>query len=133
VGLTRAYSLLLRRITVQILPVDTHTSRLQAPVEDLSNAAFLSSTRVRSATAKEAVKCNITIITTCGTQLEGESRRDPIKNDAVLLLVSKPVDVLTYFAQMLSGLPKGLVVGAGTFLDSVRSRSALAGEVQVSG
>jgi L-lactate dehydrogenase len=69
-------------------------------------------------------------------QCEGESRCDlinrnhiiiasvirdmsPIRNDAVLLLVSNPVDVLTYFAQKLSGLPKGQVIGTGTFPDSV--------------
>jgi L-lactate dehydrogenase len=149
VGATCAYALLLRRISSQILLVDTDTSRLQAQVQDLSDAAFLSSTRVRSATATEAGQCNITVITAGAKQRDGESRRNlidrnysiiasviqdmsPIRNDAVLLLVSNPVDVLTYFAQKLSGLPKGQVIGSGTFLDSVRLRSALAEQVQVS-
>lgn len=148
VGATCAYALLLRRISSQILLVDTDASRLQAQVQDLSDAAFLSSTRVRSATSAEAGQCNIIVITAGAKQREGESRRNlidrnhsiiasviqdmsPIRNDAVLLLVSNPVDVLTYFAQKLSGLPKAQVIGSGTFLDSVRLRSALAEQVQV--
>jgi L-lactate dehydrogenase len=50
----------------------------------------------------------------------------PIKKDAVVLMVANPVDVLTLFAQEKSGLPKGQVVGSGTFLDSARLRSLLA-------
>jgi L-lactate dehydrogenase len=148
VGATCAYALLLRRICSQILLVDTDITRLQAQVQDLSDAAFLSSTRVRSATPAEAGQCDIIVITAGAKQREGESRRDlvhrnyaiirsvigdmsPIRKDAVLLLVSNPVDVLTYFAQKLSGLPNGQVIGSGTFLDSVRLRSALAEQIQV--
>jgi hypothetical protein len=56
----------------------------------------------------------------------------PIGNDALLLLVFNPVDVFTHFAKRLNGLPKGQVIGRGTFLDLVGSRSTLAGEIQVS-
>jgi L-lactate dehydrogenase len=55
----------------------------------------------------------------------------PISKDAILLLVSNPVDVLTYLAQKMSGLPHNQVIGSGTFLDSVRLRSALAEQIQV--
>jgi L-lactate dehydrogenase len=149
VGATCAYALILRRICSQILLVDTDIPRLHAQVQDLSDAAFLSSTRVRSATFAEAGQCNIIVITAGAKQRDGESRADlidrnytiinsvihdmsPIRNDAVLLLVSNPVDALTYMAQRLSGLPKSQVVGSGTFLDSVRLRSALAEQIQVS-
>lgn len=148
VGATCAYALLLRRICSQILLVDTDIPRLQAQVQDLSDAAFLSSTRVCSATPTEAGQCNIIVITAGAKQRDGESRRDligrnyailksvigdmgQIRKDAVLLLVSNPVDVLTYVAQRLSGLPNGQVIGSGTFLDSVRVRSAVAEQIQV--
>jgi L-lactate dehydrogenase len=148
VGSTCAYALLLRRVSSDILLFDTDTIRLQAQVQDLSDAAFLSNTRVRSSTAAEAGQCNIIVITAGAKQRDGESRRDlvdrnytilqsvlrkmsPIRKDAVLLLVSNPVDVLTYLAQKLSGLPHAQVIGSGTFLDSVRLRSALAEQVQV--
>ena len=55
----------------------------------------------------------------------------PFREDAVLLLVANPVDVLTYFAQQMSGLPKSQVIGSGTFLDSTRLRGILARHVSV--
>lgn len=148
VGSTCAYALLLRRISSEVLLVDTDTIRLQAQVQDLSDAAFLSNTGVRSSTLAEAGQCNVIVITAGAKQREGESRRDlvdrnyqvlqsviqgmsPIRKDAILLLVSNPVDVLTYLAQKMSGLPYNQVIGSGTFLDSVRLRSALAEQIQV--
>lgn len=148
VGSTCAYALLLRPISSQILLVDTDTARLQAQVQDLSDAAFLSNTTICPSTPAEAGQCNIIVVTAGAKQREGESRRDlidrnygvleaviremsPIRKDAVLLLVSNPVDVLAYFAQKMSGLPHSQVIGSGTFLDSVRLRSALAEQIQV--
>jgi len=49
-----------------------------------------------------------------------------VAEDAVLLVVSNPVDVMTYVAQELSGVPHGRVVGSGTVLDSSRLRHLLA-------
>jgi L-lactate dehydrogenase len=55
----------------------------------------------------------------------------PFRQDTVLLLVANPVDVLTYFAQQYSSLPKSQVIGSGTFLDSARLRGILANKAQV--
>jgi L-lactate dehydrogenase len=62
---TCAYALLMRRVFSQILLVDTDTSRLQfeAQVQELSDAAFLSTTRVCCATSVEAGQFNIIVIT----------------------------------------------------------------------
>lgn len=49
----------------------------------------------------------------------------PFREDAVLLLVANPVDVLTYFAQKMVDLPKEQVFGSGTVLDSARLRGIL--------
>ncbi|KAG7289841.1 hypothetical protein NEMBOFW57_006218 [Staphylotrichum longicolle] len=46
----------------------------------------------------------------------------PFRSDAIVLVVSNPVDILTSIAQELSGLPKCQVFGSGTFLESVRLR-----------
>jgi len=148
VGSTCAYALLLRPIASNILLVDTDNIRLRAQVQDLSDAAFLSNTKIRSSTPAEAGQCNIIVITAGAKSRDDESRRNlidrnylvldnviqkmsPIRKDAVLLLVSNPVDVMAYFAQKMSGLPHAQVIGSGTFLDSVRLRSALAEQVQV--
>lgn len=56
----------------------------------------------------------------------------PFKDDAILLLVANPVDILTFFAQKYSGLPRTQVIGTGTFLDSSRLRGFLAKEAEVS-
>ena len=55
----------------------------------------------------------------------------PFKKDTILLLVANPVDVLTSFAQEISGLPKSQVIGSGTFLDSIRLRGLLAEKASV--
>jgi L-lactate dehydrogenase len=55
----------------------------------------------------------------------------PFRSDTVLLLVANPVDVLTYFAQKYSELPKQQVIGSGTFLDSARLRGILASKAEV--
>jgi L-lactate dehydrogenase len=55
----------------------------------------------------------------------------PFKPDTIIIIVANPVDVLTYFAQKLSGLPRTQILGTGTFLDSARLRGFLAEKVEV--
>lgn len=55
----------------------------------------------------------------------------PLKPSAKIVVVANPCDVLTYFAQKLSGLPEGQVFGSGTFLDTVRLRNIIAKKVGV--
>lgn len=50
----------------------------------------------------------------------------PFQQDAVLIVVSNPVDLLTMLVQQTSGLPASQVIGSGTFLDSVRLRGMVA-------
>lgn len=56
----------------------------------------------------------------------------PLNKDAIVLVVSNPVDILTHFARQLSGLPATQVLGSGTSLDSARLRGRLAQELEVS-
>ncbi|KAI9857283.1 MAG: hypothetical protein M1813_008321 [Trichoglossum hirsutum] len=143
VGSNIASFLLLRRIAPILLLVDTDHSLCRAQVLDLADAAFLSNAHVRSATHAEAGQADIIIITAGAKQRPGDSRLDligrnlrvlgsvmegmkPIRKDAVVLMVANPVDVLTVFAQNMSGLPKGQVLGSGTLLDSVRLRALVA-------
>jgi L-lactate dehydrogenase len=108
----------------------------------------LSSTRIRAGSHKEAGQSSIVIVTAGAKQRPGEARTDlllrnlrilrsaiedmkPFHDDTVILLVANPVDVLTYFAQQMSGLPKSQVIGSGTFLDSTRLRGLLAREMDV--
>jgi L-lactate dehydrogenase len=88
-------------------------------------------------------------IVTAGAELrEGESRLDLVKRntdilkdiipklvqhspDTILLIVSDPVDLLTYVAWKLSGLPKERVIGSGTNVDSARFRFLLSERFKV--
>ncbi|KAH0563398.1 hypothetical protein GP486_002032 [Trichoglossum hirsutum] len=143
VGSNIASFLLLRRIAPTLLLIDTDHSLCRAQVLDLTDAAFLSNAHVRTATHAEAGQADIIIVTAGAKQRPGDTRLDligrnmkilrsvmdsmkPIKKDAVVLMVANPVDVLTVFAQSLSGLPKGQVLGSGTLLDSVRLRALVA-------
>lgn len=55
----------------------------------------------------------------------------PIRRDAVLLVVSNPVDLLTSLVREMAGLPAGQVLGTGTELDGVRLRALVAAEMGV--
>jgi len=149
VGATVAYALLLRKTCSEILLVDVVEDAVRGQVLDLADSAFLSSTHVRGANFKEAGQCDVVVVTAGAKQRPGESRIElidrnhkilksvitemqPINPNAILLLVANPVDVLTYIAQKLSGLPRKQVFGSGTFLDSSRLRCVLAQELRVS-
>ena len=56
----------------------------------------------------------------------GEIKAKGMRADANVLVVSNPVDILTYIAEKELGLPKGRVIGLGTLLDTLRFRSLLA-------
>jgi L-lactate dehydrogenase len=150
VGAAAAYSLILNPVAGEILLVDPKTEYRDGQVLDLSDATYRGHTspRVRSGTHKEAGQCDVIVMTAGAKQRQGESRINligrnikilrsaigdmkPFKPDAVLLLVANPVDVLTYFAQEISGLPKSQVIGSGTFLDSIRLRGMLAEEAEI--
>ncbi|KAJ4354956.1 hypothetical protein N0V95_003365 [Ascochyta clinopodiicola] len=150
VGATIAYSLIMNPIAGDILMIDPKEEVRDAQVQDLSDATFHgnTSTRVRAGTHKEAGQCDIIVFTAGAKQKKGESRTDligrnksilksaisdmqPFADHTVLLLVANPVDVITYFAQEYSSLPKSQVIGSGTFLDSARLRGVLASKAQV--
>ena len=56
----------------------------------------------------------------------GEINAKGLRSDAIVLVVSNPVDILTYLADKELALPKGRVIGLGTLLDTLRFRSLLA-------
>lgn len=149
VGSAIAYSLLLRQVVADIILVDIDHELCDAQVQDLSDATFLSNVRIRQGSLSDAQKADIIVVTAGAKQKPGDTRLDlidrnykvlksilqslqPIRSDTILLIVANPVDVLTYFAQKLSGLPKNQVIGSGTLLDSTRLTRILASKLNVS-
>lgn len=149
VGSAIAQSLILRRVVSDLVLVDIDSTLCNAQVQDLSDATYLYNVRIRAGTPADAAISDIIIITAGAKQRPGDTRLDLIdrnvkvlksvldgmkpdlRRDAVLVLVANPVDVLTYFAQRLSGLDRDRVVGSGTLLDSMRLRGALANRLKV--
>lgn len=149
VGSTIAHALLIRRVVADVILVDIDQDLCRAQVEDLSDGSFLSNVRIRQGTNKDAAQAEIIIITAGAKQNPGDTRLDlidrnfkvlksilgdmrPIREDAILLLVANPVDVLTSAAMRMSGLRSGQVLGSGTLLDSARLTRLLASKLKVS-
>lgn len=149
VGSAIAQTLLLRRLVADIILVDLKTELCQAQVQDLSDATYLHNVRIRQGSHADASQADVIIISAGAKQRPDDTRIDlidrnfkvlesiigamkPIRSDAVLVLVANPVDILTYFAQQLSGLPESQVLGSGTLLDSTRLRGTLARKLDAS-
>ena len=110
----------------------------------------LADQRIRAGSMEDVASSNVVIITAGLRRKPDESRLDLInrtvdlfltlldqvkaaglKDNSYLLVVSNPVDVLTYLAVQRSGLPWQRVLGLGTQLDTARFRSYLARRLQV--
>ncbi len=138
VGSSVAYALILKNIASHIVLIDIDTVRCKGELLDLSDAMpFCRTSELTTGTTKDARDADIIIICAGKAQKPGESRTDllqankkiiesifkdlkPINKNAIVIIVSNPVDILTYHAQQLSGLPKNQVFGSGTLLDTQR-------------
>eukprot|EP00835_Amoeboradix_gromovi_P006170 NODE_678_length_5296_cov_0.345776.p3 type:complete len:302 gc:universal NODE_678_length_5296_cov_0.345776:1189-284(-) len=147
VGATIAYALILHKVAAKIFLVDPIEAVVRGQVYDLEDALFLSNTSIIQGSYADVSTADIIVITAGAKQKPGESRDDLIdrnlsilksilssftpKPDAIILLVSNPVDVLTMLAQSVSSLPRNQIIGSGTFLDSMRLRHRLSTELKV--
>lgn len=143
VGATFAYTLLLRGVVGEIVLVDLNKDRAQGEAMDLSHAAPLTyPERIRAGDYEDLSDARIVMIAAGASQQEGESRLDLLKRNievfrsvvpkvvknspqAILLVATNPVDLLSYAAWKLSGLPAERVIGSGTVLDTARFRHLL--------
>jgi len=144
VGSTYAYTLALRGLADEIVLLDANRDFAKGQALDMMHGqAFFPSTVIRDGGPADYADAALIVITAGAKQQPGESRislvqrnaviikscMDEIvgqKSEAVVLLVSNPVDILTYVAHKVSGWPRGRVIGSGTVLDSARFRHLLA-------
>lgn len=151
VGASIAYALLNQRTPVkEIILTDLDQADADGEVMDLSDALAVSPSylKLRAGTYRDAKDCDICIVTAGANQKPGETRTDLVQQnakvlrsvvepvmasgfDGIFLIVSNPVDALTYLAQEISGLPYERVIGSGTVLDSARLRFRLASQLDV--
>ena len=144
VGATIAYTLTLSGICSEIVLVDINKAKAEGEALDLSqSAAAVPAFSVRSGEYEDVKDSDIIIVTFGVGRKPGQTRLDlakinvgilegvisdvaKIAPNAIYILVSNPVDVLTYVTMMKTGLPKNQVIGTGTLLDSNRLSKAIA-------
>jgi len=150
VGSTIAYAAMLRGVVHEIVLTDVNAAKAEAEAKDLLHGSvFVPSAEVWAGSLTDLRDSTVIVITAGAKQKPGQSRLDligantavltdlvpklvEIAPDALFLIVSNPVDVLTYVAWKLSGLPGARVFGSGTVLDTSRFRSLLALRLRVS-
>lgn len=150
VGTTIAYACMMRGVSRHIVLYDVNAAKTRAETLDLNHGLqFVPMATVEGSDDIEICRDAAVIVITAGAkQKVGQSRMDlaamnvdlcrslipkllAVAPEAVLLLVTNPVDVITYVAQKVSGLPNGRVFGSGTVLDSSRFRFLIAQRLKV--
>lgn len=149
VGASIAYTLALSKDFNEIVLVDSNKDKAEGEALDISHGLpFLRPMKIVSGSYDDIMDAKIIIITAGAAQKEGETRLDlvnknvaifksiipEIKNrdyKGILLIVSNPVDILTYVTLKLSSFPKNRVIGSGTVLDSARLKYKLGEHLNV--
>lgn len=150
VGTTLAYTCLVRGIGTSIALYGRHPDRVRAEVLDLNHGLqFVPAATVVGAADLEICRdADVVVVTASAPTVPGRSRLDlaeanvalcrelvprlvEVAPSAVFLFVTNPVDVVTYAALRISGLPRAQVLGTGTVLDSSRLREQVARHCRV--
>ncbi len=149
VGSSIAFSLMQRGLFTEMVLLDVDGAKAEGEAMDLSHGLpYIASMDIRAGTYDDIGDCALVVITAGVNQKQGETRLDLIgknvailKNiipqitsrgfEGILLIVSNPVDVLTYAAYRISGYPKRRVIGSGTVLDTARLKYLLGERLRV--
>lgn len=150
VGMAIAQTILTQDLTDELVIVDNKPDKLRGEMLDLQHAAaFLPRVKINSSVEYSVTAgSDLCIVTAGARQIGGESRLNLLQRnlslfkaiipplaryspETVLIIVSNPVDVLTYIAWKLSGFPSNRVIGSGTNLDSSRFCFLIADHLQV--
>lgn len=142
VGSTIAYALMIKEIARHIYLVDVNKDKAVGESLDLNHGrAFVSHVEVHAGSYEDSSHVDLIIVTAGAKQKPGETRLDLLHknvdimhtiidsieenredNEPTILIVSNPVDILTFCAHQFSKLPKNKIIGSGTALDTSRLR-----------
>lgn len=151
VGASIAFAILNQRTAVkELILTDINTADAEGEVMDLRDALAIAPSwlKIHAGNYNDAKDCDICILTAGANQKPGETRTDLLLKNAaitssivsevtassfkgIFLVVSNPMDVLTYLTRQISGFPAERVLGSGTILDSARLRYKLADTFEV--
>ena len=144
VGATIAYSLALMGTASEIVLIDINKEKALGEALDIQQGTpFCGNCSVYAGTYSDAVGSNIVVVTSGMARKPGQTRLelaqvnvDITKSiipeitkyapDATYIIVSNPVDILTYTFHKFSDLPEKHIIGSGTILDTARLRARLA-------
>lgn len=143
VGSTIAYSLTCREMATEIVIIDVNGEKALGEALDIRQGlAYGSPCLVYAGNYEDAKDSDIVVITSGIARQPGQSRLDLINTNiniqkaiipeitkrapnAIYIIVSNPVDVLTYTFTKLSGIPENHIIGSGTVIDTARLRARL--------
>lgn len=149
VGAASAFSLMESGLYSEIVLVDVNRERAQGEAMDISHGtSLMTPMRIYAGSYEDIADAAIIVVTAGAAQKPGETRLDLMhKNIAifnsilkeirrvepkgVLLVIANPVDILTYYAARMSGLPDNRVFGSGTVLDTARLRTLLGSKLNI--
>ena len=143
VGTTYIFALMHTGLAGEIVLIDTDRRRVEGEIMDLSHGLpFIPPVTVRAGDYSDCADANLIVVTAGAKQASSQSRTELIQSnakiissiaeqirkydtDAVLVMVTNPVDALTQLALERLGWPRQRVIGSGTVLDSARFRYML--------
>lgn len=145
VGITTAYATLLKGLATKLILISRDAKKAEGERRDLVHGSpFYSGTEIIATDNYADLRgTDLTIFTAGCSQKPGQTRLDLNQDNykvvdqlipkivkhapnTLILMVSNPLDVMTYRAAKLASLPKGRVFGSGTMLDTARYRTHLA-------
>ena len=145
VGSTTAYTLVMKNLAAEVILVDINEAKEEGEVMDINDAlSFVETGKIRGGSYQDAATADVIVITAGLPQKSGDQSRlelvnknkeilksifdqiKPLNPEVKIVVVSNPVDIMTYYAQEFSGLPRNQVFGTGTSLDTSRLRTEIA-------
>lgn len=152
VGATTAYATTMKNIAAEIVLIDINNKKEHGEVMDISDGlSFVETGKVKTGSFSDAQTADIIVITAGIAQNKDKPQSrlqlvktntkilksifkniGKLKSSAIILVVSNPVDALTYAAQQITKLPHNQVFGTGTALDTARLKNNLAKRFNIS-
>lgn len=149
VGATTAFTLIEHGVFSELVLIDANNKKAEGEAMDLNHGIpFAKPVKVYAGNYDDLSDCSLIIIAAGANQKPGETRIDLVKKntailksiipeitkrnkECILLILSNPVDILTYITLKISGFPKNKVIGSGTVLDTARLKYLLAEHLSV--
>lgn len=149
VGATIAYTMMESGLFTEMVLVDANDAKARGEAMDLNHCLpFIAPMQIYPGSYTSLSDASIVVIAAGAGQKQGETRLDllrrnltifeeivrriiEVNRDCILLVVSNPVDILTYFTQKLSDFPAARVIGSGTVLDTARLKYLVGNKLRV--